>query len=433
MTTGEVPGVDDLGSTATAPCPCGHGDVAAEMERERPLLERAIAGDTAAFAQLYEENVDDVYRYLLAWTADGATAGELTEQVFHNALTWLPVIAGGEGDLGAWLLTSARDAVVQHRGSGWVAAPERIDEPAPDVLVAFNQLDDAQREVVVLRLLLGHSLAHSAHLAGYSTRVVGELQLAACSSIWEQLSGTPVEAAPPGARDQRPRWFERRLEGADLDPAADPGLQDVLAVADALRQAAPREVPLPDDAFVQHLRHQLLEEFGGDAAARQPHGNRLARAFGLVRFHVGRHPWAATIVAAGAIGLVLGIQIATSTATRSACGDGPCLASTTETTAAQQAGIGVPSVSSGPSLGATTTLLSTTSAPPTTLPTTTRPRSTAPATAPPTTAATTTQTTERTTTTHRTGRPTTTEAPTTTAAPGTTEPGPTTSAPRASP
>jgi hypothetical protein len=191
-------------------------------------------------------------------------------------------------------------------------------------------------------------------------------------------------------------------------------------------------VPLPDDAFVQRLRHQLLEELGGDAAAQQPHGNRLARAFGLVRFHVGRHPWAATIVAAGAIGLILGVQIATSTATRSACGDGPCLASTTDTTAAQQAGIGVPSVSSGPSLGATT-LLSTTSAPPTTLPTTTRPRSTAPATAPPTTAATTTQTTERTTTTHRTGKPTTTQAPTTTAAPGTTEPGPTTSAPRASP
>jgi DNA-directed RNA polymerase specialized sigma24 family protein len=432
MTTGQVPGADDPRSAPTAPCPCGRGDVAVEMERERPLLERAIAGDTAAFAELYAENVDDVYRYLLAWTGDEASARELTEQVFRNALTWLPVIAGGEGDVAAWLLISARDAVVQHRGAGWVAAAERSDEPAPDVLVAFNQLDDAQREVVVLRLLLGHSLAHTAHLAGYSTRVVGELQLAACASIWERLSGAPMEAPPPGQQDQRARWFERCLEGAYLDPAGDPGLQDVLAVADALRQAAPRQVPLPDDAFAQRLRQELIGEMGGEVAVlRRPGGNRLAGAFALVRHHVGRHPWVATVVAAAAIGLIFGIQIASSTGTRSACGSGPCLASTTDTTVAEQAGVGVPTVSSGPGLGATT-LSPTTTAPPTTLPPVTRPPSTAPATAPPTTAARTTQTTEQTTTTRRKGKPTTTQAPTT-AAPPTTQPGPTTTGPGAPP
>jgi RNA polymerase sigma-70 factor (ECF subfamily) len=431
MTTGQAPGVDEPRSAPTAPCPCGRGDVAVEMERERPLLERAIAGDSSAFAELYAENVDDVYRYLQAWTGDEASAGELTEQVFRNALTWLPVIAGGEGDLAAWLLTSARDAVVQHRGSGWVAAAERSDEPAPDVLMAFNQLDDAQREVVVLRLLLGHSLAHTAHLAGYSTRVVGELQLAACTSIWERLSGAPVEA-PPGPQDQRVRWFERCLEGAYLDPAGDPGLQDVLAVADALRQAAPRQVPLPGDAFVQRLRQQLVGEMGGEAAPLRRHlprgGNRLTGAFALVRHHVGRHPWVATVIAAAAIGLIFGIQIANSTGTRSACGNGPCLASTTDTTVAEQAGVGVPTVSSGPDLGATT-LLSTTTAPPTTLPQTTRPRTTAPATAPPTTAPALTTTTRRAPgppSSHgkpsTTGAPTTTEAPTTTATPTTTAP-----------
>ena len=421
MTTGQAPGVDDLRSARSEPCPCGRGDVAAEMAHERPLLDRAAGGDASAFAQLYDENVDDVYRYLLAWTADEPTARELTEQVFANALTWMPVIAGGEGDLAAWLLTSARDAVVQQRGAGWVAA-DGTDEPAPDVLVAFNQLDDAEREVVVLRLLLGHSLAHTAHLAGYSTRVVGELQLAACASIWERLSGAPVEPGPPGAQEQRPRWFERCLEGAYLDPGGDSALQDVMAVADALRQAAPRQVPLPDDDFVQRLRQGLLAEMGGAAADQRSGGNGrngLARAFAMLRFHVGRHPWAATIVAAGAIGLIFGLQIAGGGGTRSACGDGPCLASTSDTTVAEQAGVGVPTVSSGPDLGATTLFATTT--PPTTRPPTTRPASTAPATAPPTTRAPTT-TTERTTTTRRT---TTTQAPTTTAAPTTTtSPGP---------
>jgi DNA-directed RNA polymerase specialized sigma24 family protein len=416
MTIGQAPGVDDLRSAQAEPCPCGRGDVAAEMAHERPLLDRAAGGDPGAFAQLYDENVDDVYRYLLAWTADEATARELTEQVFANSLTWLPVIAGGDGDLAAWLLTSARDAVVQHRGAGWMAAEDGTDQPAPDVLVAFNQLDDAQREVVVLRLLLGHSLAHTAHLAGYSTLVVGELQLEACASVWERLSGAPVEPGPPGAQEQRPRWFERCLEGAYLDPGGDSALQDVMAVADALRQAAPRQVPLPDDGFVQRLRQGLLAEMGDAAVERLPGRTGLARAFAMLRFHVGRHPWAATIVAASAIGLILGLQIAGGTGTRSACGDGPCLASSTDTTVAEQAGVGVPTISSGPGLGATT-LFPTTTAPPTTLPPATRPASTAPATAPPTTAAPATQTTQRPTTTRRT---TTTQAPTTTAAPTTT-------------
>ena len=414
MTFGQAPGVDDLRSAQADPCPCGRGDVAAVVGHERPLLDRAAGGDPRAFAQLYDENVDDVYRYLLAWTADETTARELTEQVFANALTWLPVIADGDGDLAAWLLTSARDAVVQHRWPGW-AGRNATGQPAADVLLAFDQLDDAHREVVALRLLLGHSLAHTAHLAGYPPQVVGDLQLAACANIWELLSGAPIEPGQPGAQEQRPRWFEHCLEGAYLDPGGDSALQDVMAVADALRQAAPQQVPLPDDAFVQRLRQGLMSEMGGAAAAaveQRPDRTGLAGAFAMLRYHVSRHPWAATIVAASAIGLILGLQIAGGSGTHSACGDGPCLASTTDTTVAAQAGVGVPAI---PTLGATT-LFPTTGVPSTTQPPTTRPPTTAPATAPPTTRATTT-----------TARPTTTRRPTTTQAPTTTEPATTTS------
>lgn len=410
MTTGQVPEVDDLRSAPTTQCPCGRADVAAEMDRQRPLLERAIAGDASAFAELYEDQVDDVYRYLLAWTADDASARELTGQVFHGALTWLPVIADGEGDLAAWLVTIARDSVVQHRGAGWAAGPDQVQGQSSDVLVAARQLDDAQREVLVLRLLLGHSLAHTAHLAGYSAGVVSELQLAACSNIWELLSGTDVEPAPPGGQELRPRWFEGCLEGAYFDPSGDPGLSDVLAVADALRQAAPRQVPLPDDMFLQRLREQLLGELGGGAATPRPRpAGGIGRAFGLVRFQVARHPWVATIIATSAIGLVFGLQVASST--RSACGDGPCLASTTAASAASQAGVGVPSE---PSLGTTTIFTTTSAAPSSTLPPTTRAPAAAPSTVPPTTAALTTRTTQQTTTTQRRGKPSTTRPPTTT-------------------
>jgi len=412
LTTGQIPGVDDLHSAPLTPCPCGHGDVAAEMARQRPLLERAIAGDARALGELYDDSVDDVYRYLLAWTADERVAKDLTAQVFHGALTWLPAIAEGGGDLAAWLVTMARDAVAQHNGAGWALDPEPLQTQSPDVLLAAARLDDAQREVVVLRLLLGHSLAHTAQLTGSSGNVVSELQLAACSTIWQMLSGAAVDPVPPGSQELRPRWFESYLEGAHFDPSGDPGLSDVLAVADALRQAAPQQVPLPDDAFLRRLREQLLGQLAGVGAERPRATGRIGRAVALIGFYAGRHPWVATGVAAVAIALVFGLQATSNTGSPSACGDGPCLASPTDSTTAPGAGAGVPAI---PTLGATT-IFSTTSAPPsTTLAPTTSTPGAAPSTVPPTTVARTTQTTQRVTTTtrRRGGRPTTSQATTT--------------------
>ena len=133
-------------TAGAAPCPCRRGDVAAEVARQRPLLERAARGDRESFARLYLMQVDGVYRYLLAWTGERAAAKELTEQVFRAALAWLPITAGGEAgagapgagaagagaphadaDLGAWLVALARDAVAQWReAGGW---PGRSSPP----------------------------------------------------------------------------------------------------------------------------------------------------------------------------------------------------------------------------------------------------------------------------------------------------------------
>jgi RNA polymerase sigma-70 factor (ECF subfamily) len=419
MTAGQPPGLDEWQSVPPSPCPCGHGDVVAEMDHERPLLKRAAGGEARAFGQLYDAHVDEVYRYLLAWSGQEASARELTERVFDGALTWLPSIAEGEGDLAAWLVTMARDSLIEHREAGLLAEGERIGAQAPDVFLAAARLDDAQREVVVLRLLLGHSVAHTAHLAGYSERVVTDLQFAACSGVWQVLTGAPVDPPPDGEERRRPDWFGHYLEGAHPDPGTDPGLSDLLAVADALRQAAPRQVPLPDDAFMVRLRARLLSGIGGEAEPR-PGGGRIGRALALARFHVGRHPWVATTVAAGAIGLIFGLQVA-GTVSHSACGNRPCLVSTTQATAAPGAGVGVPSVSTASGIGTTTTtILPTTSArPPTTAARTTAAPVTA--TSPPTTA--------RQTTTTAPPPPKTNRKPTTTAPPSTTTGSSTTASP----
>jgi DNA-directed RNA polymerase specialized sigma24 family protein len=245
------------------------------MAGQRPLLERAAAGDREAFARLLEDQVEGVYRYLLAWTGDRAEAADLTGQVFRDALGWLPATAGGEVEAGAWLIAMARDAVAQRRGSGWIAGPagpEGPRVPATDAVAAVARLGDPEREVVVLRLLLGHSLAHTAHLSGYSRRAVLQLQLAACLTVWELTGGTlagptPATRAAPSAEE-----FERRLRSWEIDTTgSDPALADALAAAGSLRRAIPGYVVAPDDELVQRLGGELA---AGTARAERTADNR---------------------------------------------------------------------------------------------------------------------------------------------------------------
>jgi hypothetical protein len=416
--------------------------VPAELAGQRPLLERAAAGDREAFARLYDDQVEGVYRYLLAWTGDRAEAAELTGQVFRGALEWLPVTAGGEGETGAWLIAMARDAVAQRRGSGWIAGPAGPRTPADGPVAAVARLGDPEREVAVLRLLLGHSLAHTAHLSGYSQRAVMELQLAACLTVWELTGGARAGAAPAARTAASVEEFERRLGRweIDLTGGGDPALADALAAAGSLRQAVPGYVVAPTPDLVERLRHDLLTAEAPDppgspagpshaepafthpAPGQVPRWGRLPhRGWGSWRLSTGvrevslfRRPWVATAVATAGILVVLGLQ-AFGEPAPPPCDGGPC--PTSATTAAVAAG--------GTSLG---TPLSTVIEPSTTT------SSTLPALAPatsasPAPAASTPATTRPATTAPRTTgspRPTTTQPPTTTAAPTTTTIPPTT-------
>jgi DNA-directed RNA polymerase specialized sigma24 family protein len=397
-----------------AACPCRHGDVPAEIAGQRPLLERAAAGDREAFGQLYDGQVEGVYRYLLAWAGDRSEAAELTRQVFRGALAWLPVTAGGEGEAGAWLIAMARDAVAQRRGSGWISSigPDQPQARPRDVVGAVARLGDPEREVVVLRLLLGHSLDHTAHLSGYSRRAVSQLQLSACLTIWELTGGRRGVARPVGAGPSAGE-FERRLGRWEIDLTdGDPALGDALAVAGALRRAIPGYVVAPDDGFVQRLRQELLAAAvpgspGGSGSAPGSAEPRTAARAGS-----SRRPWVATFVATAGIVVVLALQAFGDPASPSACGGRPCPAPTTVTAgggAAGGGGLGIPpttvreptptsSTARGLLPPPTVPRASAASAPPTTRP---------PASAPQTTQA---------------SRPTTTRAPTTTAPPTTAGP-----------
>ena len=250
------------------------------MAGQRRLLERAAGGDREAFTRLYDDQVEGVYRYLLAWTGDRAEAADLTGQVFRDAFGWLPATAGGEVEAGAWLIAMARDAVAQRRGSGWIAGPEGPRAPASDAVAAVARLGDPEREVVVLRLLLGHSLAHTAHLSGYSRRAVLELQLAACLAVWELTGGARAGSAPATRAAPSAEEFERRLGSWEIDlTGSDPALADALAAAGSLRRAIPGYVVAPDDELVQRLRVELAGEGApAEGAVDNPEHRHLGSA-----------------------------------------------------------------------------------------------------------------------------------------------------------
>jgi DNA-directed RNA polymerase specialized sigma24 family protein len=399
-------------------CPCRHGDVPAETAGQRPLLERAAAGDREAFALLYDDQVEAVYRYLLAWTGNPAEAASLTGQVFHTALAWLPSTTTREVEAGAWLIAMARDAVAQRGGTARAAG--EVGEPGPagtpgaaaGVVAAVARLGDPEREVVVLRLLLGHSLAHTAHLTGYSQRAVMELQLAACLSVGELTGGTLVAPPAPEAQHSSAEEFERRLGPSEVDPTAgDPALAAALTVAGSLRQAAPGYMVSPDPDLVDQLRHELATGRAGSAA---PAPFERARpevadpAFSVL----SKRPWVATAVATAGIVVVLALQAFGKPAPPGSCDARPCPTSTTAAVAAAgDDSVGTPlstvlqptTSTTVPALAPAPTVAPTSAAavPPTTRPGPTTPPTTAPrptttraptTTAPPTTAATTTTT-----------------------------------------
>jgi hypothetical protein len=294
-----------------------------------------------------------------------------------------------------------------------VAGPTGALGAAAGAVAAVARLGDPEREVVVLRLLLGHSLAHTAHLTGYSQRAVMELQLAACLSVGELTGGTLVAPpAAPEAQRSSADEFERRLGPWEVDPTgSDPALAAALTVAGSLRHAAPGYMVSPDPDLVDQLRHELATGRAGSAAPA-PLGPAQPEVADSAFSVLSKRPWVATAVATAGIVVVLALQAFGKPAPPGSCDARPCPASTTAAVAAAgDDSVGTPlstvlqptTSTTVPALAPAPTAAPTSAAaaPPTTRPAAAAPPTTAPrptttraptTTAPPTTAATTTTT-----------------------------------------
>ena len=176
------------------------------------LVERAQDGDSEAFARLYDIYVDQTFGYIYRRVGHRQTAEDLTGDVFLRAYRRLSSFTWQGVDLGAWIMTIARNRVNDHFKSARFRLERStetiIDSPVeapPDdperVTVArdmaralgraLEQLKDDHREVIELRFVHNMSVADTAEVMGRSIGATKALQYRALRALAAEVKDTP--------------------------------------------------------------------------------------------------------------------------------------------------------------------------------------------------------------------------------------------------
>ena len=175
------------------------------MQDEEQLVQRAKQHDEEAFAQLYEEYFDKIYRYVALRIGDRMEAEDITQQVFLNAIKAISSFKWKGIPFSAWLFRIAHNQVVDYLRKKTKRAtaplekslvtggddPQLIFERRSDIeqlISATRKLTPAQREVISLRFAGEMSVAQVAKVMGKSEGAVKALQHSAIVALRKVLS-----------------------------------------------------------------------------------------------------------------------------------------------------------------------------------------------------------------------------------------------------
>jgi RNA polymerase sigma-70 factor (TIGR02952 family) len=159
------------------------------------LVARAQDGDAEAFGELYDHYVTVVHRYAYHRVGDRATAEDVTSETFARALRRIDSLSFQGRDVGAWLVTIARNIIRDHVKSSRyrlevATADMRDADRATDgpedavlahltnqqLLACVQQLGSEQQECIVLRFLHGLSVSETAAIMGKKDGAIKALQ-----------------------------------------------------------------------------------------------------------------------------------------------------------------------------------------------------------------------------------------------------------------
>jgi RNA polymerase sigma-70 factor (ECF subfamily) len=136
--------------------------------QDESLVHRAKRHDEAALTQLYEENFDKIYRYIVLKIGDRTEAEDMTQQVFLNAFKSIASYKHKGYPFSSWLFRIAHNQIVDHlrRKSRRPTVPldealavggndprreAELNMDLEQLVSATRNLTAAQREVISLR------------------------------------------------------------------------------------------------------------------------------------------------------------------------------------------------------------------------------------------------------------------------------------------
>ena len=173
-----------------------------ESRRLAALVDLARDGDAEAFGQLYDHYSTSVYRFVFYRVSSQALAEDLTSETFFRALRSMTGFQWQGKDFGAWLMTIARNLVVDHYKAGrtrlemvtddFTGHDDVTDGPEDEVLAgltnevlleALTKLPEEQQTCLVMRFLNENTIAETAQVLGRTEGAIKQLQLRAVRNL----------------------------------------------------------------------------------------------------------------------------------------------------------------------------------------------------------------------------------------------------------
>jgi len=178
---------------------------ALRKEADERLLVEAAQKDPACFAELYENNFERVYAYVVRRVGDRAETEDLTSEVFHHALANLRRFEWRGIPFAAWLFRIAANLISdrwQRRNREHMADEPGLIESAAAGNAEFEEVERRatlfrlvdtlpaeQQRVVVLRFVEQKSIKEVAREIHKTEGAVKQLQFRAISSLRARMEG----------------------------------------------------------------------------------------------------------------------------------------------------------------------------------------------------------------------------------------------------
>jgi RNA polymerase sigma-70 factor (ECF subfamily) len=164
------------------------------------LIRRAQEGEPSVVGEIYERYQRGIYRYLYYRVGDLQTAEDLTSEVFLRMIEKLPNYSGRTLTFQAWLFQIARNLSIDHYRRMSIRKnvqledeyPEEGDQPLDMIMKeltseklyhALVKLPDNQRDVLVMRFIVGLPVREVAQTLHKSENSVKGLQRRALKSV----------------------------------------------------------------------------------------------------------------------------------------------------------------------------------------------------------------------------------------------------------